>query len=167
MSYIHKAKIMYANEDIYSGPNDPSTNINPKIIGAFYINTKTAKLFVCTDNTNNRNVWKICNPDIKMPEIPKPDGLGYNQKYKELKNKYNIWYTNNSVRPIYVICFPYIQSGRATHFIDVRDTLGDVVSIGFNQNDTYDNFIMSCVVPPYFSYMVRTNLYNTDIWVLS
>ena len=63
---------MYANEDIYSGPNNPTANINPKIIGAFYINTQTAKLFVCTDNTINNNTWKICNPDVKIPEIPIP-----------------------------------------------------------------------------------------------
>lgn len=63
---------MYANEDIYSGPNDPTANINPKIIGAFYINTQTAKLFVCTDNTINNNTWKMCNPDVEIPEIPIP-----------------------------------------------------------------------------------------------
>ena len=61
---------MLTNEDIYTGITDPSPTVNPKIIGAFYINTQTAKLFVCTDNTINRNVWKMCNPDVEIPEIP-------------------------------------------------------------------------------------------------
>ena len=61
---------MLTNEDIYTGVTDPSPTVNPKIIGAFYINTQTAKLFVCTDNTINRNVWKICNPDVEIPEMP-------------------------------------------------------------------------------------------------
>lgn len=63
---------MLTNEDIYTGVVNPSTNINPKIVGAFYINTKTAKLFVCKDNTINKNVWEMCNPDVVIPEIPVP-----------------------------------------------------------------------------------------------
>lgn len=86
MSYIHKAKIMYANEDIYSGPNDPTNNINPKIIGAFYINTKTANLFVCTNNTINKNVWKLANDYKKeLKDYIDTEINPINQKISNLK----------------------------------------------------------------------------------
>ena len=92
---------MYANDDIYSGPNDPTDNINPKIIGAFYINTQTAKLFVCTDNTINRNVWKICNPDVEIPEIPEIPIPKFNTSAITTKNPLNYimeytWYHNTT-----------------------------------------------------------------------
>lgn len=71
---------MFANEDIYTGTTDPTTTINPKITGAFYINKKTAKLFVCKDNTLNKNIWEMCNPDI--------DVASHIQSYL---NKYYMW----------------------------------------------------------------------------
>lgn len=89
---------MLTNEDIYTGTVNPSTNINPKIIGAFYINTKTAKLFVCKDNTINRNVWEMCNPDVVIPEIPVPkfkfEVTLADNGYDILKN--NVWYPNTT-----------------------------------------------------------------------
>lgn len=102
---------MYANDDIYSGPTDPTNKINPKIIGAFYINTTTAKLFVCTNNTINNNTWKICNPDIKMPEIPPPTPMvftTYNYGYIGSGNvigpyKPGITYTNTDNKPVCLI----------------------------------------------------------------
>ena len=71
---------MFANEDIYTGTADPTSTINPKITGAFYINKKTAKLFVCKDNTLNKNIWEMCNPDI--------DIASHIQSYL---NKYYMW----------------------------------------------------------------------------
>lgn len=92
---------MYANDDIYNGPNDPTDNINPKIIGAFYINTQTAKLFVCTDNTINNNTWKICNPDVEIPEIPEIPIPKFNTSAITTKNPLNhimenTWYHNTT-----------------------------------------------------------------------
>ena len=87
---------MLTNEDIYTGVVNPSTNINPKIVGAFYINTKTAKLFVCKDNTINKNVWEMCNPDVVIPEIPRKFKFSMDiawYGYEIIKN--NVWYPNN------------------------------------------------------------------------
>lgn len=87
---------MLTNEDIYTGVVNPSTNINPKIVGAFYINTKTAKLFVCKDNTINKNVWEMCNPDVVIPEIPRKFKFSMDiawHGYQIIKN--NVWYPNN------------------------------------------------------------------------
>lgn len=103
---------MYANDDIYSGPTDPTKTINPKIIGAFYINVKTAKLFVCTDNTFNKNVWKMCNPDIV---IPPPAPLYFNTfKHYTLSDgpyKYNIVYTNTYNVPMCIIYYTTTEGG--------------------------------------------------------
>lgn len=97
---------MYANEDIYSGPVDPTNRINPKIVGAFYINTTTAKLFVCTNNTINNNTWKICNPDIKIPEIPPPAPLYFTtcEWYTLANGPYRnyVTYTNLDNKPIHI-----------------------------------------------------------------
>ena len=92
---------MLANEDIYTGSIDPTSTINPKLLGSFYINTKTAKLFVCTDNTFNNNIWKICNPDIKIPDPDTFLGPKY-KKYslKEFSIKNNVWYHNTTKYPI-------------------------------------------------------------------
>ena len=57
---------MLVNDDIYVKNVDPTATINPKIVGAFYINSKTAVVWVCIDNTLNKNVWEICNPDIDV-----------------------------------------------------------------------------------------------------
>lgn len=157
---------MFANEDIYTGTTNPTSTINPKITGAFYINKKTAKLFVCKDNTLNKNIWEMCNPDVVIPKY-EPDGLGYNQRYKELIDKHNIWFTNNTNKPIYVVCWPSIGSRNTEHYIDVKDTSGTTTAIGFYQSDPNDNFMMSCVVPPYFSYKLRVTYNRTTMWVLS
>lgn len=92
---------MYANDDIYTGPTDPTKTINPKIIGAFYINTKTAKLFVCIDNTFNKNVWEMCNPDVVMPDIPST----FTGTLVDCTNSRhnNVWYRNSYNKPILVM----------------------------------------------------------------
>lgn len=103
---------MYTNDDIYTGSVDPNNRINPKILGAFYINTKTAKLFVCTDNTFNKNVWKMCNPDIKMPEIP-PSVFTTCNSYSVNNGPYKnrVTYTNTENKPICIILYANFYGG--------------------------------------------------------
>ena len=57
---------MLANNDIYTGSTNPTANVNPKTLGSLYINYNTGKMFVCKDNTLNKNVWLLCNPDIPV-----------------------------------------------------------------------------------------------------
>lgn len=69
---------MLANDDIYVKNTDPTATINPKIVGAFYINSKIAVVWVCVDNTINKNVWKRTGYaleeiwDYVNPKIPRP-----------------------------------------------------------------------------------------------
>lgn len=102
---------MITQEDIYSKPTDPTTTINPKIVGAFYINTKTAKLFVCTDNTINKNVWKMCNPDVVMPDIPDiPSTFTGTLVDCTNSRRNNVWYRNTYNKPIFVMLNRYADS---------------------------------------------------------
>lgn len=43
--------------DIYSEARNPTANVNPKKLGAVWINYTTGDTFVCSNNTHNRNVW--------------------------------------------------------------------------------------------------------------
>lgn len=131
---------MYANEDIYTGSTDPTNKINPKIVGAFYINTKTAKLFVCTDNTFNKNIWKICNPDIVIPEIPNPK---FNFEVTIAKVCYDViqnrvWYPNTTDQ-IWIFTTNHgYQNG-----------IGAICKIGDEQNAAgFENFYTNTIIVP-------------------
>lgn len=98
---------MFANEDIYVKNTDPTVTINPKIVGAFYINSKTAVVWVCIDNTINKNVWKRTGYtleeiwDYVNPKIPKPTPIfqGVYKIYDYSKgDRYpvNTWLTNTT-----------------------------------------------------------------------
>jgi hypothetical protein len=134
---------MLTNEDIYTGTVNPSTNINPKIIGAFYINTKTAKLFVCKDNTINRNVWEMCNPDVvipEMPEIPVPkfkfEVTLADVCYKVLQNL--VWYPNTTDQ---------IWIFTTNHGYDGGN--GRICKIGDEKNEmAFENFYTNTIIVP-------------------
>ena len=46
-----------SNADFYTSETNPTEDVNPKAIGAVWINTKTCTQFICKDNTKNKNVW--------------------------------------------------------------------------------------------------------------
>ena len=46
-----------SNDDIYTAPTNPTEDVNPKSVGALWINTETCTQFICKDNTKNKNVW--------------------------------------------------------------------------------------------------------------
>ena len=48
---------MYINEDIYTVPVGPTNNINPKSLGAMWINYSNGKHYICTDITPDNNIW--------------------------------------------------------------------------------------------------------------
>ena len=140
---------MYANEDIYSGPNNPTANINPKIIGAFYINTQTAKLFVCTDNTINNNTWKICTPDVEIPEIPIPK---FKNSVITTRNPFNyiedsIWY-HNTTDEIWFISSDSANIHGGIYVADIRDQFGSGLLANPNMSCGFPNHWGSTVVVP-------------------
>ena len=62
--------------DIYTDDAVPSNSVNPKKLGSIYVDYKKNKLYICSNNSNNKNVWSIVNPDIVIPE-PLKYGLKY------------------------------------------------------------------------------------------
>lgn len=54
--------------DIYTDDVIPSASINPKKLGSLWVDYKKNKLYICSSNSNNKNVWSIANPDIVIPE---------------------------------------------------------------------------------------------------
>lgn len=62
--------------DIYTDDVVPSASVNPKKLGSLWVDYKKNKLYVCSNNSNNKNVWDVINPDIVIPEP-----LKYRLKY--------------------------------------------------------------------------------------
>lgn len=61
---------MLANEDIYVESTPPNLNVNPKIVGAYWINKNDGNCYVCKDNSFNKNVWiKVGDYDKQIEEI--------------------------------------------------------------------------------------------------
>lgn len=78
---------MLANDDIYTGKTEPTATINPKIIGAFYINTSNATIYICIDNTLNKNKWVRSGYTLDEiwgfinPKLPKQQDMAFGDTY--------------------------------------------------------------------------------------
>lgn len=86
------------DQDVFVSNTNPTTNVNPKVVGALWINYITGKVYVCKDNTQNTNKWILVNPD------PLPSGIGYGQRWYAMENqrRSGITYTNDTGKPIMV-----------------------------------------------------------------
>ena len=99
---------MFANEDIYTGKTEPTATINPKIIGAFYINTSNATIYICIDNTLNKNKWVRSGYtleeiwDFINPKLPKQQDIAFGDTYiiSNTIYNFNIKYKNTTGYPI-------------------------------------------------------------------
>lgn len=49
----------------YVNSGSPSTTVNPRLPFATWLDTSTGKIFVCTDNTLNANVWVDQRPSFR------------------------------------------------------------------------------------------------------
>jgi len=52
---------------IYRDDNNPTIDVNPPQKGVLWVNTTTGEIFVCLDNTPNKNVWKGCYGTLIYP----------------------------------------------------------------------------------------------------
>lgn len=50
------------NEDLYTSETNPTNTVNPKKKGALWTNNTTGRVYTCTNNTLNANVWTVLNP---------------------------------------------------------------------------------------------------------
>lgn len=99
---------MFVNEDIYTGKTEPTATINPKIIGAFYINTSNATIYICVDNTLNKNKWVRSGYTLDEiwgfinPKLPKQQDMAFGDTYilDSTTYKHNIMYKNTTGYPM-------------------------------------------------------------------
>lgn len=85
------AAINLDNQDLYTDNIDPSSTINPKKKGAFWINNNTGEAFACIDNTANKNVWVAVVRD-SWYDLGNVTGT-YNLNFASY-NKYNNFWIN-------------------------------------------------------------------------
>jgi hypothetical protein len=60
--YIKLKKPFY-----YTSVENPTTNVNPPDKGVLWLNLKTGEIFVCIDNTENKNIWIGSKDNIIIP----------------------------------------------------------------------------------------------------
>lgn len=60
--------------DFYTFNSDPTANVNPTKVGVVWINNKDKKIFLCTDNSLNKNKWEQV-PNMELLEGKVEDAL--------------------------------------------------------------------------------------------
>lgn len=60
--------------DFYTFNSNPTTTVNPAKVGVVWINNKDKKIFICTDNTLNKNKWEE-TPNMALLEGKVEDAL--------------------------------------------------------------------------------------------
>lgn len=118
---------MLAESDLYNSNTTPTNNVNPKSLGAMWINYTNGRYYICSNNTINKNVWldpvneintnvnnKLQQTVTELTEkINNIKQLGYNQEWHlnsldlsaTAKPNYitrlsNVWYQNTTSSPI-------------------------------------------------------------------
>lgn len=56
-SYMHKEKMMLSESDLYNSNTAPDVKVNPKSLGAMWINYSNGRHYICSNNTMNKNIW--------------------------------------------------------------------------------------------------------------
>ena len=77
---------MLSESDLYNSNTEPNNNVNPKSLGAMWINYSNGRHYICSNNTMNNNTWL--------------DPIGiltneFNRKIEDLNSS-----TNNSINAI-------------------------------------------------------------------
>lgn len=60
--------------DFYTFNSNPTATVNPAKVGVVWINNKDKKIFICTDNTLNKNKWEE-TPNMELLEGKVEDAL--------------------------------------------------------------------------------------------
>jgi hypothetical protein len=105
--------MMLNESDLYNSNTSPDVKVNPKSLGAMWINYSNGRHYICKDNTNNKNVWldpieeltNEINSLNKRIDSIKPVGLGYDQQWYDVTTERTpgVIYYNNTAKPIIVM----------------------------------------------------------------
>lgn len=133
---------MLAESDLYNSNTTPTNNVNPKSLGAMWINYTNGRYYICSNNTINKNVWldpisiltneintnvnnKLQQTETKLTEkINNIKQLGYNQEWHvcsidgtftpSITRYVNVWYRNDTPAPIAVLFTSTASYGSGT-----------------------------------------------------
>lgn len=106
---------MLSEEDFYNSNTAPNDKVNPKTLGAMWINYDNGKHYICNNNTFNKNVWldpigELTNRinSIATELIEKLNNiksLGINQQWYDVTSErmHNVKYYNDTGNPICVL----------------------------------------------------------------
>lgn len=72
---------LLSTNDVYTGSVNPDATVNPKTIGAMWINYETGVTFICKDNTKDKNVWENNVYPVGSCFITIKDGVDPNEIY--------------------------------------------------------------------------------------
>lgn len=79
---------MLSESDFYNSNTTPSSNVNPKSLGAMWINYTNGRYYICSNNTINKNVW-LDPVSTLTNEINTNVNNKLQQTVKELTDKIN------------------------------------------------------------------------------
>lgn len=96
--------------DIYNGNVPPDAKVNPKVKGALYIENTTGSLYICIDNTKDKNKWSLVPNSTSLAALIKansggfmPWGDGYTAEYTQYSGQWtNVNRTNTTKFPILI-----------------------------------------------------------------
>lgn len=172
---------MLTNEDIYTKPNTPTTNVNPKLLGSLWINYLNGYYYICKDNTLNKNVWldpigelrKYVDTEIthlanKLNENNYPFG----KEWKEFRPVNGVKYSNTTNKYIVLVAYTYaVDTAREVCSLGI--SINDkVIAFSDSTNTDHSDFSITAVIPPYSTYMctyqnlsLRRNIPSiNDMW---
>lgn len=72
---------LLSTNDVYTGSVNPDATVNPKTIGAMWVNYTTGVTFICKDNTKDKNVWENNVYPVGSCFITIKDGVDPNKIY--------------------------------------------------------------------------------------
>ncbi|MGJ0337052.1 hypothetical protein [Aliarcobacter cryaerophilus] len=141
------------------GSGDDSTNV--KLTGDQTIEgIKTFISFPLTPSSNPINDYQVANKKY----VDDNRGLGYNQTWQNVTSSrsFDVYYTNNTNKPIFVSCI----GGTSTSGVFLK-ILVDEVLVSMNQHEAtgyYDSLEVSTIVPPNSKYKIVDNGMSNITW---
>lgn len=141
------------------GSGDDSTNV--KLTGDQTIEgIKTFISFPLTPSSNPINDYQVANKKY----VDDNRGLGYDQTWQNVTSSrsFNVYYTNNTNKPIFISCIggTSVSGGNLSIFVDK-------ILVSVNQHEytgAYDYLEVSTIVPPNSKYKITNNAMSNITW---
>lgn len=145
--------------DIYNGNVPPDAKVNPKVKGALYIENTTGSLYICIDNTKDKNKWSLVPNSNSLAALIKansggfmPWGDGYTAVYEQYSGPWtNVNRTNTTKFPILVYSMWFDGDGSDQGYLPRGFQLNNnyaASSTLYNENWRYGMHESRLIIPP-------------------